>query len=763
MIELLAPERSLTSSFPEIVDDIAIDTTNSSHVRRAGDNIRWQKDDDYDLAPVSQPPELDFYDLRPYYYYDESQGEGTTIYVVDTGAEHTHDEFKNTHFEKYIWPEPKSVPHEERDFNPKFHGTGVLSRAVGRTVGIARKASVVVVVKSNKDGRSTIYNFIDALLKTYDDITEHHPNGKVVINLSSSLRKPKDPDLDDMCRQLFTDLMTALTELEHVVVVTTAGNEGPDKEIDQYPQVLGGIIPKLVVVGGVDFYTLENMYQTADYVRVSAIANKIRVAIGSGSEIDEEGHGTSFGREKKCGMLKDNKYATRGTIHDLMNTKFCPEAVNQTTLDENSGSISRTYLQGTLEEMVIAMDWAPEVKFTPDSKSCERFLHEILDGCDGNNPDNPMNWKSGGSILAGLVKYRIEPKAPRKPALKAPGGGCDTTLKNTYSLGRNRGYTQAWIWGVGWSNSDSGEMLKEKLEACHLLCGSFKFSYGLGGDGREWSVEAKTAPVQKPCIEKAIKEASGTDKIKCSGKLSYNISPEHIISWKGKIVRRLIMTSDNANTVREYLRKKMNRSRKHQREKAFGTIPAPEWLDLWSRRLVGKRLTSINPEKDAHNHGEHDENLAPLFFCDPSSGILESECAPPKPAGEAPTQPKSLLMALPTELLLQITEEALNPCVPYHDYHSREPSVSWLKFSGISLIFTCKLLYVLGRPIALYNYTFDITQLPSIACLHYPVRWPQVEDDAEEVQADIYFDRSWFIELVSISGLHGGIDWKPSE
>ncbi|KAK2877265.1 hypothetical protein FQN49_001289 [Arthroderma sp. PD_2] len=229
--------------------------------------------------------------------------------------------------------------------------------------------------------------------------------------------------------------------------------------------------------------------------------------------------------DKKCGMLKDLKYVTRDTLDDLIRDTFCPKAEGQGALDENSGSISRRYLEGTVEEVDIAMDWMPGANFKPNATTCNEFLHVILDGCNVPSKEfpNPMNWKGGGSVQVGPVKYRIEPKIIRLPAPKTPQGVCEITRHEEYSLPPKHGipdrpqqnYLDILIRGHGWNNSDHGEKIEKELEGCKVLPGSFKFDYGLGPHGREWEIKVKTKLAQESCIENAIKTASGTDSIHC--------------------------------------------------------------------------------------------------------------------------------------------------------------------------------------------------------------------------------------------------------
>jgi hypothetical protein len=130
----------------------------------------------------------------------------------------------------------------------------------------------------------------------------------------------------------------------------------------------------------------------------------------------------------------------------------------------------------------------------------------VLDGCDGNNPANPMNWKGGGFVQVGKVRYRIDPKALRQPPPRTPGGGCSFT--------GNALADHVWIWGNGWENSDFGEGLKRNLRACGLS--TFKFSYGLGKDGREWTAEADTGVFQNGCYEIAAKGAGAQSEFGCA-------------------------------------------------------------------------------------------------------------------------------------------------------------------------------------------------------------------------------------------------------
>jgi Alpha-galactosyl-binding fungal lectin len=214
--------------------------------------------------------------------------------------------------------------------------------------------------------------------------------------------------------------------------------------------------------------------------------------------------------QPSCIGLSNKKYVTRNTVNNIVSTQFCPDAVKQGGLDTNSGSISRTYLKGTPEQVEIAMDWSPSANFKPNLDDCKKWLVVVLDGCDGNDPNNPMNWKSGGSVTVDPVNYRIDPKASRQPAPKNPVGSCHThwdALFDTVSISGN-----------GWLNSDSGAALKSELEKkCALVAGTFEFSYGLGNDGREWTLSARTGVFQQSCVAAAGRQAGAASSFVCDG------------------------------------------------------------------------------------------------------------------------------------------------------------------------------------------------------------------------------------------------------
>ncbi|KAK2859928.1 subtilisin-like serine protease, partial [Arthroderma sp. PD_2] len=72
------------------------------------------------------------------YYYDDTAGEGTTAYVIDTGTDINHGEFGG----RAVWGNNFA---DDRDEDCNGHGTHVSGTVAGTTFGIAKKAKIVAV------------------------------------------------------------------------------------------------------------------------------------------------------------------------------------------------------------------------------------------------------------------------------------------------------------------------------------------------------------------------------------------------------------------------------------------------------------------------------------------------------------------------------------------------------------------------------------------------------------------------------------------
>jgi hypothetical protein len=145
----------------------------------------------------------------------------------------------------------------------------------------------------------------------------------------------------------------------------------------------------------------------------------------------------------------------------------------------------------------------------PTKEECEAHFMDLIDNCDGNDANNPMNYKAGGLVTVGTNKYHITPEKPRQAASAGVKSACDSTYKAAFN--------DYVVWGHGWDSADNGQTLKQQVKGCALLPDTWSFAYGLGDDGREWTAKFRTGVFQKKCVGHAGKTASGMESFGCSG------------------------------------------------------------------------------------------------------------------------------------------------------------------------------------------------------------------------------------------------------
>lgn len=146
--------------------------------------------------------------------------------------------------------------------------------------------------------------------------------------------------------------------------------------------------------------------------------------------------GPSVDDPPQCNGLDSNHYVGQVGLDGLF-PGFCNALRAQGTQDANSGSFLRNYNGGTSDEVDLSIDWAPGETF--DMNACEKHMQTISSGCNGNDPNNPLNWKAGGSQmieLDGEAVYRITPKVDRQPYRSATQVNCN----GLYGLGPEQKY-----------------------------------------------------------------------------------------------------------------------------------------------------------------------------------------------------------------------------------------------------------------------------------------------------------------------------------
>ncbi|KAK5173746.1 uncharacterized protein LTR77_002427 [Saxophila tyrrhenica] len=106
------------------------------------------------------------------FIFDDSAGEGVTVYILDTGANLQKPEFDHVR-ERVRWLPADTVQNDGRSAKLKYHGTAMLSLIAGKTLDIAKKVNPVIVrlpKPAKATGSFSPQDFIDYLGKINDDL-----------------------------------------------------------------------------------------------------------------------------------------------------------------------------------------------------------------------------------------------------------------------------------------------------------------------------------------------------------------------------------------------------------------------------------------------------------------------------------------------------------------------------------------------------------------------------------------------------------------
>jgi subtilisin family serine protease len=114
------------------------------------------------------------------YKYDSRAGEGTVVYVIDSGIKADHVDFADNR------PETRLVDNTtDYGEDTQGHGTAVASMVNGKTVGVAKKAKVVSIKAT--DGGTNNHPYANSILALNMALEHARENGflqKGVVNLS---------------------------------------------------------------------------------------------------------------------------------------------------------------------------------------------------------------------------------------------------------------------------------------------------------------------------------------------------------------------------------------------------------------------------------------------------------------------------------------------------------------------------------------------------------------------------------------------------
>ncbi|EPS35915.1 hypothetical protein H072_10622 [Dactylellina haptotyla CBS 200.50] len=236
----------------------------------------------FDLQVLSQPPGVPHAGLFGKFWNFKKPGKNTVIYVIDTGYDLQHPELEGTDVQE--WLDPEVFPwDEDNDMQEQYthgdlHGTAVLSKLAGKTVGVSKNAKFVLARFCDGRGRPGIDNTMDMIIKVIDHIKTHNSRSNCVVNFSltwnadGSTSQEYAVHLHAHSRELFR----TLASLPNVIMVASAGNDPSSEDapvVERYPAIFTrtrNIARKLIVAGGYDPYTGQEYHKTLPVTKVWA-------------------------------------------------------------------------------------------------------------------------------------------------------------------------------------------------------------------------------------------------------------------------------------------------------------------------------------------------------------------------------------------------------------------------------------------------------------------------------------------------------------
>lgn len=182
--------------------------------------ILEQIDAPWGLQRISKAPSGRF-------HFKEKAGNGTYIYVLDTGIDLEHEDFEGRAEFSYD-ATAKHMKYVNAVHRTRAHGTHVASIAAGAKFGVAKDARLIDVKMLREPeepfGINSFKMVYDGFQWAVDDILRQKRVGQAVINMSLGAR-----EIGNSCDEFSYLIETALEKGIHVVM--SAGNDNMAAEL----------------------------------------------------------------------------------------------------------------------------------------------------------------------------------------------------------------------------------------------------------------------------------------------------------------------------------------------------------------------------------------------------------------------------------------------------------------------------------------------------------------------------------------------------
>ncbi|KAK2754583.1 hypothetical protein FQN54_006984 [Arachnomyces sp. PD_36] len=261
-----------------------------------------------DLRLISVPENAESQDPAdwPEYVYEKAAGEGIRIYHIDHGVDLRKEELKkelppgNVVLERIETPSSmsKNIRYGSTSLSSSYHSTCVASKAVGRTFGSAKKASLVPIDVGGMN-QETIVEGIEA---AWVDISQKKLQGKAVVLVTKSSMYTARVlwDSHPQFAKALYEAMNAVLKLGVPIVVPAAdlGNKKTDDgklrvDIDALPSTMATRIP-IIVVGNIGKNgELNAKSQRGDLLTTNAMGSDILCLEEKGAVEKKGRHGSA--------------------------------------------------------------------------------------------------------------------------------------------------------------------------------------------------------------------------------------------------------------------------------------------------------------------------------------------------------------------------------------------------------------------------------------------------------------------------------------
>lgn len=274
----------------------------------------------------------------------------------------------------------------------------------------------------------------------------------------------------------------------------------------------GGLDPTLGLglpdTFGKYFHPNENGHET-----ISAFA--LETMIAARAEVLGVADGScDIGDEFKCWQKEGRKGYANANQLNANYKKFCDqvEAPSNTV----GWKSEKSYAEDTPDEHSFLLQLSSKAG-TFDKDECLESFDRIINGCDGNDAQNPLDWKFGGRYVRGEYTYEVNIKRNNRPwpPIKETYGACEGWYKVFYSSYK--------LHGAGWSTWDKGEeTIRPSIKGClGLGITKWKFEYFDEPDenNMEWSLSVNLPIwVRARCFKNnKVARASGGFTNGCKG------------------------------------------------------------------------------------------------------------------------------------------------------------------------------------------------------------------------------------------------------